>query len=145
MMGRLTTPQFLCYCQVHLLAVIKLHEKRPNWNASATKTHIIGHITLVAIAGTTILIPYLKVKSLQLIWRSGTNLQISCSDFSHFTTWGGTGILTLAMGARQHAPFALIYHDSQCLPQYVLSIFALYVSHIYHLHCLHNNMPDVCV
>ena len=33
----------------------------------------IGHITLVAITGTTILVPYHKVKLLQLIWRYGTH------------------------------------------------------------------------
>ena len=32
----------------------------------------MGHITLVATAGTIILVPYHEVKSLQLIWRSGT-------------------------------------------------------------------------
>ena len=45
---------------------------------------------LAAIAGTTILLPYHVVKSLQLIWREGTrrwnlwvpNLQMSCSDLS---------------------------------------------------------------
>ena len=46
----------------------------------------IRFITLLAITQTTILVPHLQVKSLQLIWRSGTrrwnlrapDLQISC-------------------------------------------------------------------
>ena len=58
----------------------------------------IGNVILVAITGTTSLVPYLKVKSLQLIWRSGTrrwhlrvpDLQMSCSDL---TTWQGTRIV----------------------------------------------------
>ena len=49
-------------------------------------------VFLVAITGTTILVPYHAAKSLQLIWGSGTrrfhlrvpNLQMSCSDL---TTW----------------------------------------------------------
>ena len=48
----------------------------------------IGHVTLVAITRTVILVPYLSVKSLQLIWGLGTrrwnlrvpDLQMSCSD-----------------------------------------------------------------
>ena len=32
----------------------------------------VGHVTLVAISGNIILIPYRFVKSLQLVWRSGT-------------------------------------------------------------------------
>ena len=38
----------------------------------------IGYVILVAIDGTTLLVPYLLVKPLQLFWRSGTcrgNLQ----------------------------------------------------------------------
>ena len=60
----------------------------------------IGHVTLVAIVGTTILVPksslffYVKVKSLQLIWRLGTrrfhlwlsNLQMNCRDLIDYTT-----------------------------------------------------------
>ena len=45
----------------------------------------MGHVTLVAITGITILVPYLKVKSLQLIWRSGTCLNIK-------TVFTGIGI-----------------------------------------------------
>ena len=51
---------------------------------------IIGHAALVTITLTAILLPYLSVKSLQLIWRSGTrrwNLrvpdsQVSCRDLT---------------------------------------------------------------
>ena len=32
-----------------------------------------GHLTLVAISGTTILVPYLQIKSLKLIWRLDTS------------------------------------------------------------------------
>ena len=50
----------------------------------------MGHITLVATAGTIILVPRHEVKSLQLIWRAGTrsihlrvpNLQMSCSGLT---------------------------------------------------------------
>ena len=59
----------------------------------------IGHVTLVVITSTTILVPYLKVKPLQLIWRSGTgwfllqapNLKMRCRDF---IIWQGARILT---------------------------------------------------
>ena len=48
------------------------------------------HVTLAAITESTILVPYLQVRSLQLIWRLGTrrfhlrvpNLQKSCRDFT---------------------------------------------------------------
>ena len=61
----------------------------------------VGHVTLVTITGTTSwLVHYLKVKSLQLIWRSGTrrwnlrvpDLQMSCRD------------LTPCQGTRIEAP-----------------------------------------
>ena len=51
-----------------------------------------GACHLAASAGATILVPYHKVKSLQLKWRSGTrrfhwsmvpNLQMSCSDLTY--------------------------------------------------------------
>ena len=53
----------------------------------------IGCIPLVAVNGISVLVPYLQVKSLQLIWRSGTrrwnlrvpDLHMSCRDL---TTWG---------------------------------------------------------
>ena len=59
----------------------------------------IGHVTLVVITSTTILVPYLKVKPLQLIWRSGTgwfllqapNLKMRRRDF---IIWQGARILT---------------------------------------------------
>ena len=40
----------------------------------------IGRITLVDITGTTILVPYPKVKLLQLIWRYGTHICICLID-----------------------------------------------------------------
>ena len=48
----------------------------------------IGHFTLAALIRTIVLVSYRQVKSLQLIWRSGTrrwhlrvpDLQVSCSD-----------------------------------------------------------------
>ena len=51
---------------------------------------LIRHVTLVAITGTTILTPYHIIKSLQLIWISGTrrfhlrvpDLPKSCSDLT---------------------------------------------------------------
>ena len=59
------------------------------------KSSSIGNVTLIAMTGITILVPYYYVKSLQLISRSGTrrfnlrvpDLQISCRDL---TTWQGT-------------------------------------------------------
>ena len=54
-----------------------------------TKRHpSLGHVTLVAIYGTTILLPNLYAKLLQHIWRSGSgrfhlpepDLQMCCSD-----------------------------------------------------------------
>ena len=62
----------------------------------------IGLAFLVAITGTTILVPYPEVKSLQLIWRSGGRTfhlrvpdpQISCRDL---TSWLGTRIVALAI------------------------------------------------
>ena len=60
---------------------------------------------LAAIAGAVILIPWHIVKSLQLIWRSGTrrfhlrvpDLQMSCSDF---TKWSGTNVVVPVMATR---------------------------------------------
>ena len=34
----------------------------------------MGHVTLVAIAETKFLISFLQVKSLQIMWRSGTQI-----------------------------------------------------------------------
>ena len=62
-------------------------------------------VTLLVITETTVLVPYLEVKSLQLIWRSGTRrfhlrvhvLQMSCRDL---TTWEGTRIVDPVMATR---------------------------------------------
>ena len=75
-----------------------------------------GHVTLVATIGTTILVPYHWVKSLQLIGRSGTrrwnlrvpDLPMSCGDWN---TWQGTRIVARAMAAEWHAP--LYFDDKQ--------------------------------
>ena len=69
----------------------------------------IGDVALVAIPWTTSLVPYLQVKSLQLIWRSGIrrfhlrvpDLQMSCRDL---ITWQGTRIVAPTMAARWRAP-----------------------------------------
>ena len=58
-------------------------------------------VTLVAIIGITILMSHMLVKTLQLIWRSGTrrwnlrvpDLQMSCRDL---TLWQGTRIVVAA-------------------------------------------------
>ena len=47
----------------------------------------MGHVALVAITGTNILVSYLQVKPLQLIWRSGSgvplpDIQMICSDLT---------------------------------------------------------------
>ena len=63
-----------------------------------------GHVTWVAITGSIIWVPYLKV--LQLIWRSGTCRfhlqlpapQINCRDL---TTWQGANIMPWAMAVGQ--------------------------------------------
>ena len=68
----------------------------------------IGYLTLVVITGTTILDPYLYVKSLQLIWRSGTRKfrrrvpdhQKVCRDL---TKWQYTRIVAPAMAAGRRA------------------------------------------
>ena len=62
----------------------------------------------VAITGINILVPYLYIKSLQLIWRSGTrrfhlrvpDLQMCCNDL---TKGEGTRITTPAMATGKHA------------------------------------------
>ena len=61
----------------------------------------IGHVTQLGITVTTNLVPYHFVKSLLLIWRSGTrrwylwitNLQLSCSGLT-------------SMGGCQHSSFS---------------------------------------
>ena len=63
--------------------------------------------TLVAITESTILVPYLWIRSLSFIWRSGTrnfhlrvlDLRMSVTDF---TTWQGTRIVTTAMFTGRH-------------------------------------------
>ena len=60
---------------------------------------LIGHVTLVAINGTTKPTPYHSVKSLQLIWRLGTdrrnlwipNLHMSNSNLIKMTRWQDSG------------------------------------------------------
>ena len=76
--------------------------------------HTIRHVTLVVNTGTTILVPNLQGKSLQLIWTLGThrfhlqvpNLQIRCRDL---TAWQGTRIVVPVMAAKGHCP--LYCHD----------------------------------
>ena len=51
------------------------------------KGTMIGHVTVVTITGTTILVLYLKAKSLQFVWRTGIrgwNLRVLCPEL---TTW----------------------------------------------------------
>ena len=50
-------------------------------NKCIDNLHSIGHVTLAAITGTTILVPCLLVKSLPPIWRSGTR------RFHDLITW----------------------------------------------------------
>ena len=69
----------------------------------------LGHVPLAAITGTTNLVPYLWVKSLRLIWRSGTrrwylrvpDLLMSCRDL---TTWQGTRIVVETFGCQLPYP-----------------------------------------
>ena len=71
------------------------------------------HVTLAAITGTTILVPYLLVKSLHVIWISSActsyllvpNLQLSCKDL---ITWQGTRIVVPAMAIRWHVPLSYV-------------------------------------
>ena len=89
---------------------------RPKNICGVTKP--IWHIALAAIIGTTTLVPYQWVKSLQLIWRSGArrfhlrvpDLQTSCRDL---TTWQGTRIVAPVMAARVTCPIS-----SLSSPQY---------------------------
>ena len=60
----------------------------------------IGHATLVVITGTTILVPYHKVKSQQFIWRLRTVYFIhSSKDCKEWTTWECTRIIAPPMTA----------------------------------------------
>ena len=92
------------------------------------KQQSTGHVTLAAIAGTTILVPYLEVTSLQLIWRSdwpirrqaiiwtntdlnhyksestGDHLQRSCKNL---TTWQSASIIGLVMDTEWHHPLCI--------------------------------------
>ena len=62
------------------------------------KNFWIGHVTLVGIPGTIILVSYLFVKSLKLLWKSDSyrfhlwipDLQVSCRDV---TSWQDTKII----------------------------------------------------
>ena len=73
-----------------------------------TDQYLMGHVTLTAIIGTSILVVYLWVKLLQLIWRSGTRRfhlrvpdhQMSCRDLA---TWQGTRTVYPTMAAGRHA------------------------------------------
>ena len=73
----------------------------------------VEHATLATITGTTILVPYLYVKSLQLIWSAGTHrFHLQMPDlqnlsFRDFTTWHGTRILALVRAIRHSVPFLL--------------------------------------
>ena len=103
----------LMHWSYHCLALNHWHLSSPKWlmwwhahleHNGVTRitaihnTYTIGHVTLVAISGTTILLPYLKVKSPQLTWRSGTrrlhpqvpHLEMSCRNL---TTWERTRIV----------------------------------------------------
>ena len=72
------------------------------WLGSGISRYLAGYVALVAIDVTTMLVPYLYVKSLQLVWRSGTriwnlrvpDLQMSCSDLTRTT--GTTSLATRA-------------------------------------------------
>ena len=88
----------------------------------------IGHVTLVAITGTTILVSYLYVKSLQLLWRLGTgrfhlrvpNLHMSCREL---ITWQGTRIVAPGMAAGQHVSLSIAL-----LPAYLLPVVRVSIS-----------------
>ena len=101
----------------------------------------IGHVTLVAIAGTNILVPYLKVEPLQLIWRLDTHrfnlwvfdFQGSCRDL---TAWQGTRIIVgAAMIACRHDPLALIRRMCHKVCTFCAVFLQLY--HQYLLHSCH--------
>ena len=60
------------------------------WDDLLMAPALIGYVTLVAITGTTTPLPYLTIKSLQLLSRSGTcrfyrrvpDLHLNCSDLT---------------------------------------------------------------
>ena len=88
--------------ELHFVALISVHK----WLLCSTQLYRskyiggTGHVNLVAITGTIILVPYLEAKSLQLIWRLGTtlyDLQMSCRNL---TSWESTMIVAPAMVAR---------------------------------------------
>ena len=62
-------------CVVNVCSQIRNHRhsrcknKEPLSNNIGIFTVTVGHITLVAIIWTSVMVPYLKVKSLLLIWR----------------------------------------------------------------------------
>ena len=72
----------------------------------------MGNVALVSINGTTCVVPYLQVRSMQLIWRSGTHswnlrvpvLQMNCSDW---TEWQGTGRVVPVMATWMTCPIQL--------------------------------------
>ena len=67
----------------HFVALISVHK----WLLCSTQLYkskyigAIGHVNLVAITGPIILVPYLEVKLLQLIWRSGTTQENELQKF----------------------------------------------------------------
>ena len=82
--------------------------------------HTIRHVTLVVTTGTIILVPYLKVNSLQFIWRSGTrrwNLRVVDlqMNFSDLTIWQGIRLVVPPMAARVTCPISSCTFDPHAL------------------------------
>ena len=75
------------------------------------------YVTLAAITGTTFLVSYLKVKSLKLIWRSGTRRFPSSSEFHRLDYMTGYYVAPTMTAGLQHTAlrcyyptFSLIFH-----------------------------------
>ena len=64
-----TPTMYTPMCSRLQAVVVHVLRRMQRWVSKITIT--IGHVILAAITKTTILVPYLQVKSLQLMWRSG--------------------------------------------------------------------------
>ena len=94
-------------------AFIRFHSSVPNTITSLVTLSKTGHAALVDITGTTKLIPFHSVKSLQLIWRSGTrrfhlrvpDRQMSRSDLTKMGRVTSTLTITMTPKVTCHYSF----------------------------------------
>ena len=103
-----------------------------------TGTTSTGHVIRVAINETTILVPYLQIKSLQLFWRLGIrrwnlrvpDLQMSCRDL---TQRQGTRIATPVIATKMTSPIIIPAYITKNVIHHMIikSIPACAMSQIY--------------